>query len=80
MASEAGRISKLPDGRFKVVFSHGGKEYDVQPLVSSEDAAMVCDLLARGCKLGDAVLADLVEQLNAFAADVPDGEDMLPMH
>jgi ankyrin repeat protein len=37
-------------------------------------------LPAGGCKLGDAVLADLVEQLNACAADVPDDEDMLPMH
>ncbi|KAI3433501.1 hypothetical protein D9Q98_003313 [Chlorella vulgaris] len=82
MAGEVGRVFKLPDGCFKVVFSHGGEEYDVQPLVSSNHAAVVCDLLARGCKLGDAVLADLVEQLNACAADVTAGDWLgaLPVH
>jgi hypothetical protein len=39
-------------------------------------------LPAGGCKLGDAVLADLVEQLNACAADVMAGDWLgaLPVH
>ncbi|KAL4853541.1 Ankyrin-1 [Chlorella vulgaris] len=36
---------KLPQGFWQVVFSHGGQEHEVQPLVSAEEAGLVCDLL-----------------------------------
>jgi hypothetical protein len=45
------RLPSLPSPRPppppQVVFSHGGQEHEVQPLVSAEEAGLVCDLLTR---------------------------------
>ncbi|KAI3436439.1 hypothetical protein D9Q98_005856 [Chlorella vulgaris] len=44
MAAPRGVIEAV-EGGFKVVFSHGGQEHEVQPLSSAEEAGLVCDLL-----------------------------------
>ncbi|KAL4853586.1 Ankyrin repeat [Chlorella vulgaris] len=63
-----------------VVFSHGGKEYEVQPLESAKDMILVCELMARGCELTNVAFSDLVKELNACAAGGFDGNNWSPLH